>query len=80
MCQCVVNLSFGVLYLCLPVITHLDHGITQICITMWPDFSETCLSVAGDLPLNNNLTVQQLRVTFHITCVSQHMNKDGTRS
>ena len=40
--QCGVNLSFAVQYLCLPVTTHLDHGITQICINMWPDFSESC--------------------------------------
>ena len=57
MCQCGVNLSFGVQYLCLPVTTHLDHGITQICI-MWPDFSETCLSVVGDPPLNDNFIMQ----------------------
>ena len=54
MCQCGVNLSFGMQHLCLPATTHLDHGMTQICIIMWPDFSETCLSVAVDPPLNEN--------------------------
>ena len=67
MCQYGVNLSFGVQYLCLPVATHLDHGITQICIIMWPDFSETCLSVVGDPPLNENFIMQQLRVMFYIS-------------
>ena len=57
-CQCGVNLSFGVQYLCLPVTIHLDYGITQICIIMWPDLSETCLVVAGDPPLNNFIMQQ----------------------
>ena len=83
MCHCGVNLSFGVQYLCLPVTTHLDHEITQTCIMMWPDFTETCLSVVvGDSPLNDNFIniVQELRVTFYISQVSQHVNKVGTRS
>ena len=47
-CQCGVNLSFGVQYLCFPVTVQLHHGITQIYIVMWPDLSETCLSVVGE--------------------------------
>ena len=40
--------------MCLPVTKHLDHAVTQICITVWPDCNETCLSVVGDPPLNDN--------------------------
>ena len=70
MCQCGVNLLFGLQYLCLPVAPHLVHEITQICtqicIIMGPDFFLTCRSVVRDPPLNDNFIMQQLRVMFHI--------------
>ena len=33
----------------------------ESCIIMWPDFSETCLIVVGDPPLNDNFNMQQLK-------------------
>ena len=63
-CQLVI---WSVIPVCLPVTTHRDRGITQICIIiLWPDVSETCFSVVGDPPLNDNFIMQQLRVTFYI--------------
>ena len=38
-----------------------------MCIIKWPDFSETCLSVVGDPPLNDNFIMQQLSFTFYIS-------------
>ena len=38
-----------------------------MCIIMWPDSSETCVSVVGNPPLNDNFIMQQLRVPFYIS-------------
>ena len=65
---------------CLPVITHLDHGITQICIIVWPDVSVIYLSVAGDPPLDDSFIIcssQRVHLALH-TYMSQHMKKVDT--
>ena len=64
-----------VIWSALPVFTcskYLDHGITQICIIKWPDFSETCLSVVGDPPLNDNYYAAVESYVSHFIGVTAH--------